>query len=191
MLAKAKERGNASSGRARFERQMTTASRGRGGSWNGPQRTNFRGQPVEGQRGRPMRRSRPGRSIEDKRCYECGMLGHLSYDCPKLQVQGKFANVTRNNQPSYDEPGEGSSEESDMEELSKRDYEKDEYEVELQAFMARGQGERQERVETREARRRREEEAAPAQPAAPVRPSVERAAQPRQARRKPVLEAQW
>ena len=78
-----------------------------------------------------------------------------------------------------------------MEELSERDYEKDEYEVEVQAFMARGQGGRQERAEAREARRRREEEAAPAQPSAPVRPSVERAAQPRQARRKPVLEAQW
>ena len=142
MLAKAKERGNTSSGKAGFEWQMTTASRGRGDSWNGPQRTNFKGQPVEGQRGRPMRRSRPGRSIEDKRCYECGMLGHLSYDCPKLQVQGTFTNVTRNNQPSYDEPGEGSSDQSDVEELSERDYEKDEYEVEVQAFMARGQGER-------------------------------------------------
>ena len=100
------------------------------------------------------------------------MLGHLSYDCPKRQVQGKFTNVTRNSQPSYDEPGEGSSEESDTEELSERNYEKDEYEVEVQAFMARGQGERQERAEAREARRRREEEAAPAQPAAPVQPTV-------------------
>ena len=80
---------------------------------------NFKGQPVEGQRGRPMRRSRPSRPIEDKRCYEYGMLGHLSYDCPKLQVQGKFANVTRNNQPSYDEPGEGSSDESNIEEFLK------------------------------------------------------------------------
>ena len=53
LLAKAKGRGNTSSGKAGFERQMTTASRGRGGSWNGPQRTNFKGQPVEGQRGRP------------------------------------------------------------------------------------------------------------------------------------------
>ena len=138
-----------------------------------------------------MRRSRPSRPIEDKRCYECGVLGHLSYDCPKRQVQGKFTNVTRSNQPSYDEPGEGSSDESDVEEFSERGYEKDEYEVEVQAFMARGQGERQERAEAREARRRREEEAAPAQPSAPVRPSVERAALPRQARRKPVLEAQW
>ena len=73
-----------------------------------------------------MRRSRPSRPIEDKRCYECGMLGHLSYDCPKLQLQGKFANVTRNNQPSYDELGE-----SDVEEFSERGYEKDEYEVEV------------------------------------------------------------
>ena len=97
----------------------------------------------------------------------------------------------RSNQPYYDEPGEGSSDESDVEELSERGYEKDEYEVEVQAFMARGQGERQERVEAWEARRRREEETALAQPSAPVRPSVERVAQPRQARRKPVLEAQW
>ena len=65
-----------------------------------------------------MRRSRPGRPIEDRRCYECGMLGHLSYDCPKRQVQGKFANVMRSDHPSYDEPGEGSSDESDVEELS-------------------------------------------------------------------------
>ena len=191
LLAKARERGSTSSGKAGFERQTTTASRGRGGSWNGPQKTDFRSQPVEGPRGRPMRRSRPGRSIEDRRCYECGMLGHLSYDCPKWQVQGKFANITRDNQPSYDEPGEGSSDESDVAEFSERGYEKGEYEVEVQAFMARGQGERQERAEAREARRRREEGAAPAQPSAPVRPSVERAAQPRQARRKPVLEAQW
>ena len=119
------------------------------------------------------------------------MLGHLSYDCPKWQLQGKFTNVTRNNQASYDEPGEGSSDESDVEEFSERRYEKDEYEVEVQAFMARGQGERQERAEAREARRRREEEATPAQPSAPVQPSVERAALPRQARQKPVLEAQW
>ena len=191
LLAKAKERGNAPSGKAGFERPMATASRGRGGSWNGPQRTSFRSQPMEGQRGRPMRRSRPGRPIEDRRCYECGMLGHLSYDCPKRQVQGKFANVMRSDHPSYDEPGEGSSDDSDVEELSEGGYEKDDYEVEVQAFMARGQGERQERAEAREARRRREEGAAPAQPSAPVRPTVERAAQPRQARRKPVLEAQW
>jgi len=93
--------------------------------------------------------------------------------------------------PSYNEPGKGSSDESDMEEISERGYEKDDYEVEVQAFMARGQGGRQERAEAREVRRRREEGAAPAQPSAPVRPTVERAAQPRQARRKPVLEAQW
>ena len=119
------------------------------------------------------------------------MLGHLSYDCPKWQVQGKFANIMRDNQPSYDEPGEGSSDESNVAEFSERGYEKGEYEVEVQAFMARGQGERQERAEAWEARRSREEGAAPAQPSAPVRPLVERAAQPRQARRKPVLEAQW
>ena len=141
MLAKAKERGNALSGKAGFERPMVTAPRGRGSSWNGPQGTNFRSQPVEGQRGRPMRRSRLGRPIEDRRCYECGVLGHLSYDCPKRQVQGKFANVMRNNHPSYDEPGEGSSDESDLEKFSERGYEKDEYRVEVQAFMARGQGE--------------------------------------------------
>ena len=119
------------------------------------------------------------------------MLGHLSYDCPKLQVQGKFANITRGNQTSYDELGEDSSDESDVKEFSKRGYEKEEYEVELQAFMARGVGERQERAEAREARRRREEKAALAQPSASVRPLVERAAQPRPTRRKPILEAQW
>ena len=97
---------------------------------------------MEGQRGRPMRRSRPGRPIEDRRCYECGTLGHLPYDCPKRQVKGKFVNVTRIDHPTYDEPGEGSSDESDVEELSEGSYEKDDYEVEVQAFMARGQGER-------------------------------------------------
>ena len=131
LLAKTRERGNASSGKAGFERPIATALRGRGSSWNGPQRTSFRNQPVEWQRGRPVRRSRPGRPIEDRRCYECGMLGHLSYDYPKRQVQGKFANVMRNNQPSYDEPGEGSSEKRDMEELSERNYEKDEHKVEV------------------------------------------------------------
>ena len=52
------------------------------------------------------------------------VLGHLSDDCPKIQLQGKFANVTRNNQTSYDEPGEGSSDENDIEEFSQRGYEK-------------------------------------------------------------------
>ena len=75
LLAKAKERGNALSGKAGFEPPMVTAPRGRGSSWNGPQGTNCRSQPVEGQRGRPVRRSRPGRPIEDRHCYECGMLG--------------------------------------------------------------------------------------------------------------------
>ena len=56
LLAKAKERENALSGKAGFERSMVTTSRGRGGSWNGPQGTNFGNQPVEGQRGRPVRR---------------------------------------------------------------------------------------------------------------------------------------
>ena len=73
------------------------------------------------------------------------------------------------------------------EEFSERGYEKDEYEIEVQAFMVRGQGERQERAEAWEARRRREEGAAPAQPSAPIRPSMERVAQPKQARRKLVL----
>ena len=108
--------------------------------------------------------------------------GIFSYDCPKLQVQGKFANVTRNSQSSHDELRENSVDESDEEEFSERGYEKDEYEVEVQAFMARGQGGRQERAEAREVRRRREEEAAPAQPSTPVRPSVERAAPPTQTR---------
>ena len=36
LLAKAKGRGGTSSGKAGFQWQMTTASRGRGGSWNGP-----------------------------------------------------------------------------------------------------------------------------------------------------------
>ena len=86
LLAKTKERRNISSGKAGFERQMVAASMGRGGPWSRPQRTDHEGQPVEGQKGRPMRRSRPSRPIEDRRCYECGMLGHLSYDCPKRQV---------------------------------------------------------------------------------------------------------
>ena len=67
---------------------------------------------------------------------------------------------------SHDEPRKSSSDENDLEEFSEREYEKDEYEV--QAFMARGQGERQERAEAREARRRREEEVAAAQPSAPL-----------------------
>ena len=168
LLAKAKERGNTTGGNTGFERQMIAASRGRGGSWNGPQRTNFGGQPVEGQRGGPIRKSRPRRPIEDRRCYECGMLGHLSCNCPKLQVQGKFANVTRNSQPSHNELGKNSMDGSDEEEFSEKGYEKDEYEIEVQDFMARGQGGRQERAEAREVRRRREEEAALAQPSAPV-----------------------
>ena len=95
---------------------------------------------MEGQQGRPMWRPQSYRPIESRRCYGCGKLGHLSYDCPKLQVQGKFANITRDIQVSYDEPENVSLDESDSEEFSEREYEKDEYEV--QAFMARGQGER-------------------------------------------------
>ena len=145
---------------------------------------------MEGQRGRPVWRPRSYGPIESRHCYECGKLGHLSYDCPNLQVQGKLANVTKDNQVSYDGPENVSPNESDSEEFSEREYEKDEYEV--QAFMARGQGERQERAEAREARRRREEEEAnPAQPSAPVRPSIERVVPQRQVKRKPVLEAQW
>ena len=118
-------------------------------------------------------------------------MGHLSYNCPKLQIQGKFANVTRNNQPSHNVLGKNSVDGSDEEEFSEKGYEKGEYEVEVQAFMARGQGGRQERAEAREVRRRREEEPTPAQSSTPVRPSVERAAPPRQTRRRPVLKAQW
>ena len=66
-------------------------------------------------------------------------------------MQGKFANVTRIDHPTYDELGEGSSDGSDVEELSEGSYEKDDYEIEVQAFMARGQGERQESTEAREA----------------------------------------
>ena len=81
LLAKAKESGNAG-----FERQMTTASRGQGGFMERTPKTNFKGQPVEGQRGRPMRRSRPSRPIEDKRCYECGVLGVPTWDISHTTV---------------------------------------------------------------------------------------------------------
>ena len=86
LLAKSKERRATTNGKSGFERQVTTAPRGRGGSWNEPQRTNFNGRRMEGQGGRPVRRSQPRIPIEEKRCYGCGVLGHLSYDCPKLQV---------------------------------------------------------------------------------------------------------
>ena len=81
-------------------------------------------------------------------------------------MQGKFANVAKDNQTSHSESKKDSSDESDLGEFSEREYEKDEYEV--QAFIARGQREQQERAEAREARRRREEEVAPAQTSAPV-----------------------
>ena len=131
----AKERKDVPSGKTEFERRTATVPRGRRGSWNTPQRSNFRSQPMEGQRGRPGWRPRFYRPIEARRCYECGKPGHLSYNCPKLQVQGKFASVTKNNQTSHDEPRKGSLDESDPGEFSEREYEKDEYEV--QAFMAR------------------------------------------------------
>ena len=99
--------------------------------------------------------------------------------------------MIRNSQPSHNELGKNSVDGSDEEEFSEKGYEKGEYEVEVQAFMARGQGGRQERVEAREVRRRREEEAAPAQSSTLVRPSAERAAPLRQTRRRLVLEAQW
>ena len=120
---------------------------------------------------------------------ECWDISHTTVLSDKCKGNSRMLREVIT--PSYEKPGDGSSDESDVGELSEEGYENDDYEVEVQAFMARGQGERQERAEAREARRRREEEAAPAQPAAPVRPSVERVAQPRQARRKPVLEAQW
>ena len=188
LLTKAKERRNVSSGKAGFEWQMVTASRGRGGSWNGPQRTDFKGQPVEGQRGRPMRRSQPSRPLKTNvvvnvECWDISCTTILSCKYKEnSQILQEVTNHLMTNRGKVHQM---------KEEFSERGYEKDEYEVEVQAFMARGQGERQERAEAREARRRREEGAAPAEPSAPVRPIVERAAQPKQARRKLVLEAQW
>ena len=84
LLAKSKERKDVPSGRTGVERQIVTASRGRRGSWNTPQRSNFRSQPMEGQQGRTVWGSRYYRPIVSKRCYECEKLGHLSYNCPKL-----------------------------------------------------------------------------------------------------------
>ena len=196
LLAKAKEQKNLPSGRMETEQRTVAAPRGRGsswndprrgGSWNGPPRRDFRSRPMEGQRGRPTWRSRPYIPIEQRVCYECGKLGHISYNCPKLQAQGKLASIARSNPTSCKEAENPSSDECDEESFSEEDYEKNEYEI--QAFMAGGR-ERQERADARAARKR-EEEAVPVQPPAPVRPSAERAAPPRQVKRKPVLEAQW
>ena len=129
LLAKTKERKDVSNGKAEFGRQVVTAPRRRGNSWNGPQRSNFRGRPMKGQRGRPVWRPRSYGPIESRHCYECGKLGQFSYDCPNLQVQGKLANVTKDNQVSYDEPENVSPNESDSEEFSEREYEEVEYEV--------------------------------------------------------------
>ena len=85
-----------------------------------------------GEQGRPIWRSRSYRPIESKRCYECGKLGHLSYDCPKLQVQGKLTNVAKSSQMFYNKSKDASSGECDSESFSEGEYEKGEYEV--QAF---------------------------------------------------------
>ena len=94
----AKERKDVPSKKTEFERRTVTVPRGQRGTWNTPQRSNFRSQPTEGQRGRSMWRPRSYRPIEARRCYECGKPGHLSYNYPNLQVQGKFANVAKDNQ---------------------------------------------------------------------------------------------
>ena len=85
----------------------------------------------------------------------------------------------------YNESKDASSDECDSESFSEVEYEKGEYEV--QAFMARGQGERQERAKARAAWKKREEEAALAQPSVSVRPLVEKVAPPKQTKRKPVF----
>ena len=105
-----------------------------------PPRRDFRGRPMEGLRGGPTSAPRPYVPIESRECYECGKFGHISYNYPKLQAQGKLENVTRSNQASCDEPGSASSDECDTESILDKEYEENEYEI--QAFMARGQEER-------------------------------------------------
>ena len=112
-------------------------------------------------------------------------MGHLSYDCPNLQVQGKLANVAKSSQMFYNKSKDASSDEYDSESFSEGEYEKDEYEE--QAFMTRGQGERQEKAEARATWRKSEKDAAPAQPSASVRPLAEKVAPPRQTKRKRVF----
>ena len=131
---------------------------------------------MEGQRGRPTWTPRPYVPIESRECYECGKFGHISYNCPKLQTQGKLANITKSNQVSCDEHGRVPSDEYDTESFLDEEYAENEYEI--QAFMARGQEERQKRADAWAAQRRREEEAAPVQSSALVQPSGERVGAP-------------
>ena len=75
---------------------------------------------MEGQQGRPTWRSRPYISIEQRVCYECGKLGHISYNCPKLQAQGKLASIARSNPTSCKEAENPSSNKCDKESSQKR-----------------------------------------------------------------------
>ena len=116
--------------------------------------------------------------------YSSKLLAPFQKPVPRTCLLGIIA---RSNPTSWKEAENPSSDECDKENFSAEDYEK--YEYEIQAFMAGGR-EWQEMPGARAAQRR-EEEGVLVQPSASVRSSAERAAPPRQVKRKPILEAQW